>query len=656
MRLDFASFRLVVMPLLLLACSAEHPDSSAGSAGSGNSEAPPNSAGSNEPSRFQPVPRAQPTEGGAWVVDPGDPMTLYALGERSMRSRDGGQSWSELNWPTGAQNLWFVGEPTSAWYLLVDTWEGANHYTVLESIDDGETWSNTGVTGLSGEFQVVPSADGLVLLDMHEGQLVRSTDKGASWSVVELPPEAELLPELIPYILRTFFMSQQATPVVYLTGSSSLAPLLVSTDAGATFAAKSVPSTSGRVSLDCQGRLYLLDDKIVYRSDDAASSWNAAFELDAKVADFRVVPGAPAACSDTIYASGEVEVGASTVLWQLGAPTPTRPAGPASASLIDLGDDRLLMSTDRLWQRSDDGGRTWWTAGVDLELGQLVISPTRVGSLFVVTGSDVFRSDDDGMTWQGQPRVGPMIADPYLDPNDIDVIYARDSNSSYSPWSYISMDGGASFERWPVPNPNHPEEQKAIASTAPGEVTVVTQNGVYATGDAGEHFTKLLSVPLPKRVWVATISSHDPPAIYAYVRGDDAAPELLVSVDGGATWASRDPGTDITSLIVDPADRQVVFALSRSPDEGVLRTLDGGLTWEPVSIDGEAHFWVQFDPQPPHSLYAVGESLHRSEDHGKTWQTVTKLPVDQREFALDPNPGRARYVLSRGGLLYKMTE
>ena len=565
---------------------------------------------------------------------------------RFWRPRDGGQSWSELNWPTGAQNLWFVGEPTSALYLLVDT------YTVLESTDDGETWSDTGATPLSGEFKVVPSADGLVLLDMHEGQLVRSTDKGASWSVVELPPEAELLPELVPYILRTFFMSQDATPVVYLTGHSSLAPLLVSTDLAATFAVKSVPMTSGRVSLDCRGRLYTLDDKIVYRSDDAASSWTAAFELDARVANFQVVPGVPAACSDTIYASGEVEVGISKLLWQLGAPTATSQAAPASASLIDLGDDRLLMSSNHhQWQRSDDGGRRWWTAGVDLELGQLAISPTRGGSLFVVTGSDVFRSDDDGMTWQSQPRVGPMMMDPYLDPNDIDVIYTRDANSGYSPWSYISTDGGASFERWPVPNPNHPEEQKAIASTAPGEVTVVTQNGVYATGDAGEHFTELLGVPLPQRVRVAAVSSHDPPAIYAYVGGDDSAPELLASVDGGASWASRDPGTDITFLTVDPADRQVVFA-----NDGALRTLDGGITWEPVSIEGEAHFQLQFDPQPPHALYAVGQSLHRSEDHGDTWQKVTGLPADRREFALDPNPGRARYVLSRGGLLYKMTE
>lgn len=31
-------------------------------------------------------PRAYPTESGDWVVDPDDPLTLYALGQRSMRT------------------------------------------------------------------------------------------------------------------------------------------------------------------------------------------------------------------------------------------------------------------------------------------------------------------------------------------------------------------------------------------------------------------------------------------------------------------------------------------------------------------------------------------------------------------------------------------
>lgn len=652
MRVDLASFGVVVAPLLLAACSAAHPDSSAGSAGSGNSEAPANPAGANEPSRFQPVPRAQPTEGGAWVVDPGDPMTLYALGERSMRSRDGGQSWSELNWPVGARYLTFASKPTPALYLQASGWNGTTPLRLLESTDDGETWSDTGATDLSGELKVVPGENGLVLLDDHDGRLVRSTDKGTSWDPVELSNETAF------YSLRTFFMSGGASPVVYLLGWSLQAPLFVSTDAGATFVAKAVPSTRLELSLDCQGRLYTVEDETVYRSDDAASSWNAVFDLDATVYGFQVASGVPAACSDTVYAHGFVAGGGST-LWQLDGSTATSRGLPDLGQVMDLGDGRLLgLSSYGLRQRSDDGGRTWWTAGVDLQAGQLVISPARGGSLFVSTSRGVFSSDDGGMTWQG-PSAGPRIMDPYLDPNDLDVLYGRSIYGDDSPWSYISTDRGASFENWPVPSAAHPEVPEAIASTAPGELTIVTRNGAYSTVDSGQHFTQLLSVPMPKQVMWATISRHDPPAIYAYVGGDDSAPdELLASVDGGATWASRDPGTYLTFLTVDPADRAVLFALAGSSDEEgqALRTRDGGLTWDRFSLEGETYFRLEFDPQPPHALYAVGKSLHRSEDGGDTWQTVTELPADLREFSLDPNESKARYVLGETGLLYKMTE
>ena len=47
--------------------------------------------------------------------------------------------------------------------------------------------------------------------------------------------------------------------------------------------------------------------------------------------------------------------------------------------------------------------------------------------------------------------------------------------------------------------------------------------------------------------------------------------------------------------------------------------------------------------------------MHSSEDRGSTWQVVT-VPTGQRDFELDPNVGRARYVLGERGLLYKMTE
>jgi photosystem II stability/assembly factor-like uncharacterized protein len=631
----------VAAALLLVACSE-----------AGQPSLPTRSDG------FQPVPRAQPTESGAWVVDPGDPLTLYALGHRSMRSRDGGRTWAELAWPAGAQSLTITKEPVPALYLRVSDPSGATPDRLFESLDDGDRWTDTKAAALSADMIVVEQEDGPVLLALKNGHVVRSSDKGSTWVASVLPPATEIA----PLNLGGLLVGRGARPVVYYVARSNAITgllVLVSTDAGATFVAKSLPFNNPILSLDCRGRLYVLDGTTVHRSTDAGTSWESVAELDAEISSFQVVPGVSAACGETVYASGHVRMGFT--LWQLDDGAVTTRELPESGELADLGDGRLLLSTHGLRQRSDDGGRTWWTAGVNLSTGELIVSPTGAGSLFVATGSGVYRSDDEGTTWQvgPRPRGGPFTHEIYPDPHDVNVLYARSVFGDDAPWSFVSTDRGVSFQNWPVPTSADPEHPEAIVSTAPGVLTVVTRRGVYATKDGGEHFTPLLTLPASQQAMWAAISSSEPPAIYAYVGGDELmADEIVASLDGGVTWASSDPGTYVTHLVVDPADPKVVFALPSGvgSDEGVVRTLDGGLTWERIALEDELYVSVHFDPRPPHALYAVGQRLHRSADHGNTWDIVTELPTDLRDFELDPNAGGARYVLGQRGLLYKMTE
>jgi photosystem II stability/assembly factor-like uncharacterized protein len=664
MRFDFFRFRCMLTTLLLAACSGQRlPQTDGDDSGGAGGQHPGSSPRSGE---FRPVPRAQPTESGAWVVDPADPLTLYALGDGSMRSRDGGHTWAELAWPAGAQSLAIVQEPVPALYLSASGPDGASSARLLESLDGGDSWSDLNAAPLSADLVVVEHDDGPVLLALQDGGIVRSANKGSTWEKAVLPA-----PELFPFPLGRIIVSTGERPVVYVVAAGFGPLLLVSTDAGATFVAKPVPLSAGAtVSLDCRGRLYVLNGTIVYRSTDAGTNWESLAEIEPEVYNFRVMPGVPAACSDAVYASGGLSNG-GVKLWRLDDSGVTSRDLPDGGEFADLGDERLLLvSTFGLRQRSDDGGRSWWTAGVNLGIGDLAVSPTGAGSLFVSTVAGVYRSDDDGATWQGAPSLGSMAQDIYPDPHDVNVLYARSVYGDDTPWSFVSTDRGASFQNWPVPTAAEPEVPEAIVSTAPGVLTIVTRQGVYATHDAGAHFSPLLTLPAPQEVMWAAIGSGDSPAIYAYVGGDDlAADEILVSLDGGATWASSDPGTYVLDLAVDPADPKVVFAQPGfSGDDGgvLLRTLDAGLTWERISVENEPGVSVYFDPRPPHALYAVsasstakpyiGQRLYSSQDHGDTWHTVAELPTALRDFELDPNVGGARYILGERGLLYKMTE
>jgi len=72
-----------------------------------------------------------------------------------------------------------------------------------------------------------------------------------------------------------------------------------------------------------------------------------------------------------------------------------------------------------------------------------------------------------------------------------------------------------------------------------------------------------------------------------YAGTETAGPQR--SRNGGATWmpSAQLPGPlRILEVVADPRDPRTAFAVARTPSEqelGVLRTLDGGVHWQPVN-------------------------------------------------------------------------
>jgi len=662
----------LLAPLFVLACGggaslrSDSAGADAGAAAGGDSSQTARKPG------FQPPPIFQPTESGAWVIDPADPLTLYALGDRSLVSNDGGHTWSALGWPAGAQALLFSEQPVRALYLEVEAsapTAAPSASKLLKSVNGGATWTEVG-TAPGGPLTLVDLNPQPVLLSMRDDGVWRSADDGASWVASPLP----MVDQLSPFQLGKLLVSGGANPVLYLEAAAFAstayqATVYVSKDGGLTFDAKAVPAASNpsfppNLSLDCRGRLYFLDGSTVHRSSDAGSSWETAATLEPNVSGFRVLSAAPSECSDAVYAFGEIAQGSR--VWHLDAEgTVSSQAVPHYGVVSDLGRDRLLLVSDYeiLRQRSDDGGRSWWTAGIDLA-GQLALSPAQEGLLFVASNFAVSRSDDDGKSWSVAPGpVGIWLDSVYPDATDPNVLYARtsygkefDFSAIPTPYSFISRDGGASFQNWPVPTQAKPEVPQAIASSTSGRVTIVTQGGVYTTEDRGQHFSSLLPLPNKNSVLRTAIGATDPLAIYVALF-DDASPthEIVASLDGGSTWRSSDPGAYVQCLVAHPTDAQIAFAcpIDDSPELGLMRTLDGGATWSRISTP-ESAWSVQIDPIEPHALYALGQHVYRSLDHGDTWQPPLDFPSNPYSFELAlAGPGGSRYTLSPRGLLEK---
>lgn len=125
---------------------------------------------------------------------------------------------------------------------------------------------------------------------------------------------------------------------------------------------------------------------------------------------------------------------------------------------------------------------------------------------------------------------------------------------------------------------------------------------------------------------------------------------LYASTDDGQSWTLHaELPSYITALAIDPDDPELMFA--GTGFNGVMRSTDGGSTWETRGLD-EA-MW--FDDTPvtdvvitDDRVYAgtLGYGVFVSVDAGETWAPTSAQPDDQRinELAVDPNAPGAVYA------------
>jgi hypothetical protein len=102
---------------------------------------------------------------------------------------------------------------------------------------------------------------------------------------------------------------------------------------------------------------------------------------------------------------------------------------------------------------------------------------------------------------------------------------------------------------------------------------------------------------------------------------------LWVSDDGGANWSLSDdayPDDYYLDIDVCLASPSTVYALSTSQ---LLKSTDGGLNWQPTSLNGTNYSGKKYDlmvssSDPNVVIVRVGMELLRSADGGSTWNVV----------------------------------
>ena len=130
---------------------------------------------------------------------------------------------------------------------------------------------------------------------------------------------------------------------------------------------------------------------------------------------------------------------------------------------------------------------------------------------------------------------------------------------------------------------------------------------------------------------------------------------LYYSRDSAATWtlsyAGLPPNAVIDNLAVHPHDDDTVYAAyySGNGSGGLIRSEDGGVTWEALTVPGQPSLRAMaISPSDPDILYVGGlGGIWRSNDSGRSWSAVGD---DRRPFefveslAVDPRDPERVYA------------
>ena len=187
------------------------------------------------------------------------------------------------------------------------------------------------------------------------------------------------------------------------------------------------------------------------------------------------------------------------------------------------------------------------------------------------------------------------------------------------------------------------------AAVRDGLVVAVGERGhVLISADAGQSWRQ---AEVETRALLTGVHMHD--ARLGWAVGHD---EVVVRTrDGGLTWERVHNAPENEKPLLDVWFADARAGLAVGAYGGLLATSDGGDTWAPRTVHGGDDFHLnQIAAAADGTLFLAGEAghLYRSDDKGATWQPLPS-PYDGSFFGLLPMPGGALLAFGLRGHLYR---
>ncbi len=287
-----------------------------------------------------------------------------------------------------------------------------------------------------------------------------------------------------------------------------------------------------------------------------------------------------------------------------------------------------------IW-KTFDGGTNWepiFDDQVVSSIGSLAIAPSDSNVVWAGTGEafirsnvsqgmGIYRSTDAGKTWKNMGlektgRIGRIV----IDPRNPDIVFAAAMGHLYGPQQ---------------------------------------ERGVYRTLDGGENWERVLFVDENTGASDIAIDPNNPRILFAgmwqmliktwgrWSGGPGSG--LYMSRDGGDTWKALKgnglPETEMGKIgvTVAPSDSNYVYTLIETEDEGLWKSVNGGMTWEHVNHDRALmnrplyYTRATVAPDDHNEIYTLAGTISKSRDGGENFNRVKNMVGgDNHDMWIDP--------------------
>jgi len=303
-------------------------------------------------------------------------------------------------------------------------------------------------------------------------------------------------------------------------------------------------------------------------------------------------------------------------------------------------------------------------------------------------GAGVWKTVNGGATWtplfdkQAVSSIGAVA----LDPKNNDVVWVGTGETnprndiSFGDGIYKSTDAGKTWTNMGLRDTLQissiavdPRNTDTVVVGAMGDFFNDSQaRGIYRTTDGGKTWTKTLYVGPQSGVSDLAVNPQNPAEMYAGIWQFQRAPwtfksggpddGLFKSLDGGVTWKKLTGNglpagmTGRVGLAIAPSNPKRVYATIESKDGILWRSDDAGATWTMISDDtlvNQRPFYfshLAVDTKNPDHVYGISNELAESKDGGKHFKSTAEgVHVDYHSMWIAPNDPKRMIAGEDGG-------